>query len=275
MWYRKNKKNKIIAHHYLPEAKKKYYNKLILFIFIFIISSLIGLLIYQNKYLTIKQIIINRDNNQFELISEQEIRKSIQELMSNRFLLFFRHNTLLTLRKGEAEKKLLSDSRIQSIKIIKKWPDKLIINFSEEQPSVRLSIFGDKDYFLNSSGQLISPIFDILRHLDKPIIIDKTTKKWQDQSLSETIKIVLNLFQHQTELQNFIEFKTAEITEDKGILELKIMTNEGWASYFVPEENIDQQIANLKFILENQLPLDRRKGLEYIDLRFGNRIYYK
>lgn len=271
MWHQKDKKNKLVAHHCQIKPKKNYFYILLL---ILIIIFLISLFIYQSKYLVIKQIIINSDNE--FLISKQEIQNYIQELMSNKFLLYFHQNTLLTLSNKKIKKKLLNDSRIEKVTIIKKIPDKLIINISETKPIIRLSIFGDKDYLLSSDGRLISVNLDILRRIDLPLISDKTKIKWQDPQLSKIIKIASELLQEQNILNDLIILKIAQIEEDEGILMLKIITNEGWAAYFVLQEDINRQISNLRLVLGNQLSNpEQRKGLEYIDLRFGNRIYYK
>ncbi|MGC9048834.1 MAG: cell division protein FtsQ/DivIB, partial [Patescibacteria group bacterium] len=241
----------------------------------------VGLLFWQNKYLVIKQIIIQRNNKQNNqdmdyLISEQEIYNLIKETMKEKFLFVFHRNTLLSLTKSKIKNKLLNDSRLKMIKLEKKWPAQLIVTFTENQPAAIISIRGDKDYYLSSTGQLIYPHSNILRHLDDPIIFDKTTLTWQNSLLAKTLKIALNLIQKEKPISDGIIFKTIEINTDQGIIGLKAISNEGWQAYFAPTEDINQQITNLEFILKNQLSdPEKRKDLEYIDLRFGNRVYYK
>lgn len=49
---------------------------------------------------------------------------------------------------------------------------------------------------------------------------------------------------------------------------------QGWEIYFDLEEDILQQLFNLEVLLEKQIPAQEQKNIQYIDLRFGNTIYY-
>lgn len=53
-----------------------------------------------------------------------------------------------------------------------------------------------------------------------------------------------------------------------------IKTSENWQIYFNLKGDLDWQMSELNLVLEKQIPQDKRKLLEYIDLRFS-RVYYK
>jgi len=53
---------------------------------------------------------------------------------------------------------------------------------------------------------------------------------------------------------------------------IDIRTSEGWEIFINPQKDIDSQLKNLGIILKEKLPTERRKNLQYIDLRF-ERIY--
>ena len=57
------------------------------------------------------------------------------------------------------------------------------------------------------------------------------------------------------------------------VIELKAMTNEGWYILFDLTRDIKTQLLSLKAALQEKIK--DRKGLEYIDLRIENRVYYK
>lgn len=277
MRHQKIKNDRTIAHHCWPRTKEHGQFKLIFCFISFLIIFIVAFLSWQNNYLLIKQVTVERndyDQKIEPLISGEEIKNLIQQIMVKNFLFFFRQNTLLTLRDKTIKDKLLNESRIQSINIQKKWPDQLIINFSENKPTFRLSILGDKDYYLSSTGQIITLFSNILRPLKLPLVLDSTDLAWQNPKLSKAIQIALNLLK-QNELSGLFKPVEAKISQDQGIIEIKIITEEGWSVHFLPGENIKQQLANLKVILENQITPAAREGLEYIDLRFGDRVYYK
>ncbi|MDP1538585.1 MAG: hypothetical protein Q8M00_00960, partial [bacterium] len=51
---------------------------------------------------------------------------------------------------------------------------------------------------------------------------------------------------------------------------LIVLTQEGWELYFNLQEDVKWQLAKLKALLEEKIPPEKRKNLEYIELRFGN-----
>jgi cell division septal protein FtsQ len=58
------------------------------------------------------------------------------------------------------------------------------------------------------------------------------------------------------------------------IEDLRVLTSEGWQIYFNPQRSVEAQLEILKRVLEEEIQ-DSRPGLEYMDLRIENRVYYK
>ena len=52
-------------------------------------------------------------------------------------------------------------------------------------------------------------------------------------------------------------------------------TGEGWSVYFTHTEGLSWQMTKLQTVLENKIPFEKRKKLEYIDVRFGDQAYFK
>jgi len=49
----------------------------------------------------------------------------------------------------------------------------------------------------------------------------------------------------------------------------------GWEIYFNLAQNLDWQLEKLTLVLENQISEEQRGELEYIDVRFGDKAYYR
>lgn len=70
-----------------------------------------------------------------------------------------------------------------------------------------------------------------------------------------------------------------EIFEDfpcdyiKTVKDIEVTTNEGWKIYLTLYLDFDQQINNLNLVLKEKLT--QRENLEYIDVRFTDRVYFK
>ena len=53
------------------------------------------------------------------------------------------------------------------------------------------------------------------------------------------------------------------------------LTKEGWNIYFYLKGDIDWQLTKLKAVLDEKIPQEKRKNLEYIELRFENLAPFK
>lgn len=269
---------KSLVNRRWDEKKRKISIKFIIFGAVILLIVIIGALFFlQNKYLIIKNISVHRldsNNDNNYLILEQEIKDKISRECNNRFLYFFRTNTLLTFNRDKTIKKILNDGRIQGITIELRWPNQLIVNFIEKKPIARLTMMGDKDYFLDYLGQIIEPADDVLPLLSLPVVYDKTNLKWQSAPIKEAVNLATSLFQRSVQLNNLI-FNHLEFNTDSGILTIKAQTNQGWFIYFLADASIKEQIQRLKLVLEQQLANDKIENIQYIDLRFGDKIYYQ
>lgn len=77
------------------------------------------------------------------------------------------------------------------------------------------------------------------------------------QTMAEKVKITANDF---------------TLFENDGRLNAK--TTENWEAYFDLKGDVNWQLVRLELLLDKTLPLEKRQGLEYIDLRFS-KIFYK
>ncbi len=68
-----------------------------------------------------------------------------------------------------------------------------------------------------------------------------------------------------------IEIERAEMVSSQ---RLDVETSEGWKIYFDLTGDLDWQVQKLGLVLEKQITPEKRRNLEYVDLRFS-RIYYK
>lgn len=72
------------------------------------------------------------------------------------------------------------------------------------------------------------------------------------------------------------DFKVGEesliVSEDNTLV---LKSSRGFSIYFDLEGNVSDQLFNLDLVLREKIPEEKMVDLEYIDLRFGNRVYYK
>ncbi|MCH8244332.1 FtsQ-type POTRA domain-containing protein [Patescibacteria group bacterium] len=68
---------------------------------------------------------------------------------------------------------------------------------------------------------------------------------------------------------SIIVFEIGERGEVRGV------TKEGWRILLNLKENMEWQQTKLELVLQQKIPLEKRGGLEYVDLRFGDQAYIK
>ncbi len=138
-------------------------------------------------------------------------------------------------------------------------------SFSSENPEGR-----DINCFL-MDGQGI--IFENTA-TDTPLLLFVSQTFSQELNLGEQVieqGILNSILKIQSTLkENFgIPVKEASIvTEDR----LNVMTGEDWEIYFNLKGDLQWQTTELTALLENRLPMEKRKNLKYVDLRF-DKIY--
>ncbi len=258
----------------------------------------------------IKNVEIVFDQNP-RLISENEVKNMVYNLMNEKYLYFLTRTNLIFFSKERLMKLADQDSRINSMVVSKKWITASIgIKITEFLPIAKLKILGDNTiYYLNPNGQLIIP------SLKNEIIEDRATENGGDNQLNNTKdtlpfttlvmvedrddneEIALPMFYDNTStslnnpkiiklFKNLIDFINNDILIDHGIIvsnieidpsggmyEVKINTLEGWYILIHSQVEFDKQINSLDLVLEKKF--DNREVLKYIDLRFGEKIFYK
>jgi len=124
---------------------------------------------------------------------------------------------------------------------------------------------------------------------NKGIIFEKTAVEDEDQRIlirdsgsgepilgNEVIseEELFKILKIGSDLRSSLKIEIGEFTissEDK----LIAAARDNWEIYFSLTNDIDWQVTKLKAVLEEKIPEEERRNLEYIDLRFGNFAPYK
>lgn len=124
----------------------------------------------------------------------------------------------------------------------------------------------------NTDNNLNRVQIDQNRLKNLPIFYDQTSITVGSELYQSTMRNALILLQSDIFVREGIFVQSIEISDQKGVLGLKMTTNEGWYILIDSEADFSHQISNLSLILTEKIK-DRTK-LKYLDLRFGKRVYY-
>ncbi len=266
---------------------------------IFIISW-IGLLLYLPYFR------INKVNYLgLKIITESEIAKIVNDRLTPHSAVWPVNNYFL-FNKNSLEQTLNNNFLLNSVTVTKVFPNSLVVQL-QEKTTAGIYDNGEAYYLLDgegmnikylrsiSSSEFIYPTSTIATttsvktptstfiagiHVpnyqgiteefgDYPVIYDQKPQKTgeNDRLLdNKTMQGVVALY---NALQRVKTIKTAYFINDISGAGITAITNKPFKVVFQPNDNIDEQVSKLQIFLNNNHPL------EYVDLRFGDRIYWK
>ena len=118
--------------------------------------------------------------------------------------------------------------------------------------------------FENAPKSVGSLVISISDERDIDVNIGSIVLDEQQVDLAETVHGLIG--------RNFsFGIRTIVIAPDG---EVEVLTSENWRLLLEKDDDIEYQLSNLKYVLDEEIKA-RRGELEYVDLRLGNKVYYK
>lgn len=246
-----------------------------------------------------------------ENISEFALKNIVEEQFDHSRFLIFRQDNIFMFSKGLARKNIKNSYVLDELIIDKQYPHKISISIKEKVSTVvwvtkKENV--DRYYYLDLNGVVLGemPILEVEKiYTDKKIVADEKEKAIEVENDSggvasqEQGSIILPLIYDLSNSEVKIKEQVLDGKAITFIIELSqkfaaafpnikvkhfatpelmttrvhIITEKGWAVYFESAKNLDAQLQNLKLVLEGKIK-DPSK-IQYIDLRFDDRVYYK
>jgi len=222
--------------------------------------------------------------------SQEAVYKNIitQQMSSRRFFVFTQNN-LLFFKAKKAEQKLADQLIVKAVVIQKNYMKKsLTITLSEEISDI-VWVSQGSGYYVNLDGEVVSEVaddqflqnkagdIDIIRHR----IVQENLSIIYDIANSEVVigqRVVqaemMEIFVHmvkQLSIKIPYEFSYFEYDAEKKTI--SAVSSEEWKIYFSVDSDIDSQVNNAALILKQKV--QDTNTLEYIDVRFGEKVFYK
>lgn len=242
-------------------------------LFLILAGAIIYFVVFWQGF-QIKNIIIS--GNQKVVTSEREQLVSTQ---ADKNFLFFNSKSIFLLNSGKLDNLILKNyPEIGSADTQKKYPDAISVYVRERQPVAIICGFKNQPqglcFYMDENGV----IFDEVKTEDAnfPVVEQYEEKEATlgDQVLVQQIALGVSKIQKNFQ-ENFnpLTVRKADIVSAD---RMDVTTNEGWQVYFNLSSDINLQIAKLILLLQKDFlkPASRAK-LQYIDLRFENKAYYK
>lgn len=204
-------------------------------------------------------------------ISADTLRDFVRGALVSK-ILFWPTKNIFAVNTEEIEKTGLAQfPPIYRLTIKRKLPNELLVKVVERMSVGQLCASG-KCYMIDSAAVIFEQETEINPSAGLVIKLnDNFALAPGEPALTEAqMASVLALYKSASEKYG-IALKEIAVEDKK----LTAKTSEGWEIYFDANGNIAQQISNFEALVDKLLWPGKRAGLEYIDLRFGDKVYYK
>jgi cell division septal protein FtsQ len=270
-----------------------------LYVYFLLVSTLIVFLSYiflVYDYWNIDSITIRTQNKSYQ----EKIQNIIDHHLNSRVFNILNGANYFLFSVNEVKDDIENQLLVKDLEVDKKLPNKLVVNLQEIKAAY-IWIQAGKFYNIDDEGMILDEIISIQRetakgnpeesedfnlegikrflmhstaNLDLPIIYNDGNFELKSRNYISN----KNIF----ELINNLNNKVGQYINNDIILyridssnfkKIEIFTEPGWKIYFDAEKELTNQLENLYTLM--QTTFQDAEPAEYIDLRYGNKVYYK
>lgn len=271
-----------MAHHRgraFPSSKLARHRRKVRLIYLSIFVVLVGAISWgivafsTSSVITITEIKVSGT----KVLDQKKVTEIAQTGLKEKYLYFVsRNNTFLYPRAKIKEDIMNAEKRVREVNIAVESNNVLHIELSERKPFAlwckEVKDMADDCYFLDADGFIFAkaPNFYgkvFFKYYDVLGDGDPVGKTYMDGA---HLKVVQNFARDVSEL-GLVPFglKVRSLGEYDFVLE------KGGRIMFSDKDSFDQTLANLETLIGSQPALKDQSNIEFIDLRFGNKLFYK
>lgn len=237
-------------------------------------------------------------------IPKEQARSSIENLLNRRILGLIPRRTFWFLRTDALTHELENAYPFAQFVVRKEYPDRVSIALREPLQLIDLAVGGGKEFYLDRRGiavyQVPAPLEVTFiatpdrvaganvqraasvisagalksRSILFPLVVytSEVTPTIGEEVLTPALVSLANdlytsIARHGGVVVSYIDFTTRPDHID-------VVTEEGWRILWNEHDDLSSQMTRLATVLREKVR-ERRPKLEYIDLRFGDRLYLK
>lgn len=215
-----------------------------------------------------------------EELGYEKVLEELKISLSGKYFGFIPKNNFVLISKKKIRNRLMEKfKKVSNVEVKKVFPDTVNVKITERK-ALLLWCSGGPCYIIDEEGCAYGGVnFESSEIKENNLIklVDVSAKPVSlgEKILSENyINFILELAEEikkEAPISVLGEYRTA----CRAAEEVRVKTAEGWDIYFSSKIPAKQSIRTLKTFLEKEMDEEKRKNLEYIDLRVENKVYYK
>lgn len=212
-------------------------------------------------------------------IGDSAIEKKIIAEMEKKYFSFLKKNNFILFSKKRIVNALKDEFiKIDTVEIVKKFPDKIRVSVKEKRITFVLC-GGESCFAIDDAGLAYAPADfegNRLGENELPIIRDESKKIINQGSEALAVDYAEFVLDIRDKLQNELNIDLEREIHTPNIAsgDIRMMTREGWRIMLDNNIPAAKEIEMLRVTL-NKIDAEKRKDLDYIDLRINNKVFYK
>jgi len=192
------------------------------------------------------------------------LKLSVQGMVENKTL-FFPTRSIFLVNTGKMKEDIFRKfPSVAEIEIHRNFPDSLNIAVVEREGLA--SFCREEDCFVLDKEGVVFDISDHLGPLIRTVIFNGEIELGDKVIGKEELNQLLEV---NSRLERDLDIAVKELLISSSE-KLTVLTQEGWEIYLNFREGTEWQLTKLKVLLDEKIPPEKRKDLEWIELRFGN-----
>lgn len=253
---------------YYERKVQRWRNRVGLILIVIVLGFFTYLFIWSGKFSIQTVTIIG-----VQRLNEAHLQQRISTMLQTPVLGILPQDNIFTLRPERLRAFLLRDPHIGNVTVARSYKDRALnIHIDERVPFFVLNL-STSSYALDQEGrvltQLTPPVPKTLPHITDT---RDQIMKLGDQAFSATVFTFLRRFRE--DLPVIVPFTTLTIGEPSPDA-MTFQTEEGWRVYVNMNDDAEAQLQRLRALLASKISAKQRARLSYIDLRFGEKVYFK
>lgn len=206
--------------------------------------------------------------NSDDFVSMSEIESAVNPYMASLNSFLLPNNNFFLLRTSELEN-ILKEKGVGVAEARKSFPQTLEIKFPQTEPWLIFCASAENCFYVSKGGVLedYAPQFS-----EKPlpeIIVEGQNGKLGDGIISAEEAVFLRGVFKNLKIMG-VDPSAVSFKKD----EVKVTMKEGWYLLIPKDMSADKIFGDMKLLMEQKIKEGRLK-LEYIDMRYENKAYYK
>ncbi len=197
----------------------------------------------------------------------------------------FDTRSILLLAGKKIEKEVIEVfPRVGRVRVKRHFPDKVVLEIEERVPFAEICERSGRCFVVDESSVAFEESASVKEEKGEGVKVLEVEKEELTVKLEEEKSVNLGEgAMKPSYLQVIRKIKTG-VEEDTGFKvkdiyysgeRVNVETERGVKLYFNLERSAEDQLLNLSLVLKEKISAEELMELEYIDLRFGNRVYYK